>query len=423
MRRRDGRARHRELAALYRGSSRRARRPVEFAPMRILAIDTPPNGCRSPSATATRGVAAARARRAGAFASALLPLVDAVLAEAGWRSPISTASRSAPAPARSPACASLAASRRASRSARRCRSCRSPTLEALAQEAWRTPRRATRARVPRRAHARGLRRGLRARRRRLARGAAPPAVLQPGDVAALPATAHGSAPAMVSPRIRRLRSALALRGVDATIVPDGARDRRAGAAAPGRGRGGRRRARAAAVCAPPRRADDRRARRRRAALAMATLPGPFAHCARRLAAAAPSAISPTSPRSRRRSTPRRGRSATSATRWPPATARGRRARRPHRRVRRDDAARRARRRSSTCRSCPTRAAQGLGRALLRALHRRRAARWAPSRCSSKCASATPPAIALYECRRIRARRAPRRTTIRRRRAARARTRW
>ena len=94
---------------------------------------------------------------------------------------------------------------------------------------------------------------------------------------------------------------------------------------------------------------------------------------------------------------------------------GRRARGAHRRVRRDDDRRRARRSCSTCRSSPMRAAQGLGRELLRALHRRSPRVSARRRSSSRCASATRPPSRCTSAKASCASRAARRYYPRRRR--------
>ena len=129
-------------------------------------------------------------------------------------------------------------------------------------------RRDARARVPRRADARGLRRGLRARGGDAGATRRRRPCWRPTDVALPPA-------ARLVRRRRRLRRVSRARATrwacpawtrrsvpDARAIGELALPRLAGR------RGRRRRACAAAVRAPSRRADDRRARRRRAALAM-----------------------------------------------------------------------------------------------------------------------------------------------------------
>ncbi len=156
-------------------------------------------------------------------------------------------------------CASPAASRRDSRSAPACRVVRrSHARGARAGGASRARLRRASS-PPRRADARGLRRRLRARRRRAGTSAIGARRGRAGDAAPLPAgTAAGSAPATASPPIRRCATRLAgaLAPCDADARARRARDRRARAAAPRRRRRRRRARRRAALRAPPRRADD-----------------------------------------------------------------------------------------------------------------------------------------------------------------------
>ena len=310
------------------------------------------------------------------------------------RSRSSTASRSARGPDRSPAFASAAASRRDSRSARIFRSIAVPDARGARAGSVRRRHGWTRGRrVSRCADARGLRRRCTSATATGGGNVGAPVGRPPPRCVCAPARcATRSARAMASPRIRRSRRSSSLAAVDADAAADGAVDRRARAAAARRGRGRRRRRRAAALRAPPRGADDRRARRRRA-----------------LVDAMHGDRSPLLPARRCREwRPLRDgdlayvaalEAQIHAAPWTignfrDALAAGycgarRRARGPHRRVRRADAgARRSADPQSVGRA--GRAARGPRPRAAAPLRRRRAATSAPSRSSSKCACRTSP---------------------------------
>ena len=218
----------------------RRRRPgrVEFGRCESWRSTHRPSGAASPSATARAGTGwtsmpDSRTRSACCrWCAPCSPTPDG-------RSRVSTASRSAPAPARSPACASAAASRRDSRLAPTCRSCRFPRSRRSRRKSFAPAAGATCSRVSMRGCARSTSPPMRAPTTGGGNGRAVGRCRRPRRRArsCRADDGSGSAPAMASPRIRRSRRSLRSRRRRRRCAPDGAVDRRARAAAARRRRG------------------------------------------------------------------------------------------------------------------------------------------------------------------------------------------